>query len=471
MTQLASAPSRETTFGGHPRGLQTLFFTELWERWSYYGMRSLLVLYLTAAVAQGGLGMATSDATGIYGWYTSLAYFACLPGGFLADRFLGMRRSVLFGGVIIAAGHFCLALPQAAALYLGLGLIIIGTGFLKPNVSTMVGTLYEKNDPRRDGGFSIFYMGINLGAMIAPLACGFFAQSQSFLGFLQRHDIDPHLGWHFGFAAAGVGMVLGVIQFALGRRHFGPAVDGPARGTADGKAATSLGPSAAASAPKPAPEPLTRDDWTRLIAIGVLFFFTSLFWTGYEQAGSSFNLFADRLTDNRVLGHDIPSSWYQAINSTFIIAFAPIFAWLWVALGKREPSSPAKFAWGLFWQAMAVFVIAAGALIAVSSGSKVSPLWLVVVYLFSTWGELCLSPVGLSTVTKLAPPRFASLMMGVWFLSLSVGNRAAGWVAGYFTTGGSLPRVFLALGAVILGAAVLLVVVMKPIKKLMAGVH
>ena len=454
--EAVAAPPRETTFGGHPRGLQTLFFTELWERFSYYGMRSLLVLYLTAGIAQGGLGFDVPRATSIYGWYTSLVYFTCLPGGFLADRFLGQRRSVLIGGVVIAAGHFCLAFASFGLLYVGLGLIIVGTGFLKPNVSTMVGTLYGPDDHRRDGGFSIFYMGINLGAMIAPLVCGFLAQDPAFLGFLKARGIDPRLGWHFGFAAAGVGMVLGVIQFSLGKRHFGPAVEGPReRATVEKIDA-----------------PLTRDDWTRLLAIAVLFFFTSLFWTGYEQAGSSFNLFADRLVDNRVLGREFPSSWYQAVNSVFIVAFAPVFAWLWVRLGDREPSSPAKFSWGLFLQGLAVVVIALGASVAQQSGGKVGPWWLVVVYLLSTFGELCLSPVGLSTVTKLAPPRFASLMMGVWFLSLSLGNRAAGWVAGFFDPqSGSLPAVFGTLAAVCLVAALVLAVLTRPIKKLMAGVN
>jgi POT family proton-dependent oligopeptide transporter len=453
----ATGAARETTFGGHPRGLQTLFFTELWERFSYYGMRSLLVLYLTAAVGRGGLAMKVEDATAIYGWYTSLVYFTCLPGGFLADRWLGQRRSVLLGGIVIAAGHFSLAMASVPFLYLGLALIICGTGLLKPNVSTMVGTLYEKNDPRRDGGFSIFYMGINLGATISPLVCGYLAQHPSFLEFLKSRGVDPNAGWHFGFAAAGVGMVLGVIQFALGKRHFGPAVDGPRERPPEDQSKLN--------------EPFTREDWTRMAAIAVLFFFTTLFWTGYEQAGSSLNLFADRLTDNRILGREIPSSWYQAINAGFIIAFAPVFAWLWVRLGKREPSSPAKFAWGLFAQATGVLVIAAGALLAVRTGSKVSPMWLVVVYLFSTFGELCLSPVGLSTVTKLAPARVSSLMMGVWFLSLSLGNKCAGWVAGFFDTGGSLPRVFLTLALVMFAAAVALALLTRPIKKLMAGVH
>ncbi len=223
----AEEASRATTFGGHPRGLRTLFFTEMWERFSYYGMRALLVLYLTATAAEGGVGFSIEKATGIYGWYTMGVYLAALPGGWIADRFLGQRRSVLLGGVTIALGHFCLAVPTLAFLYLGLLLVIAGVGFLKPNISTMVGGLYRENDPRRDAGFSIFYMGINLGAMIAPLVCGFLAQSSLFRGFLERHGIDPRLGWHFGFAMAGFGMVFGLVQFALGQRDFGSNADGP----------------------------------------------------------------------------------------------------------------------------------------------------------------------------------------------------------------------------------------------------
>jgi proton-dependent oligopeptide transporter, POT family len=448
---------RATTFGGHPRGLRTLFFTEMWERFSYYGMRALLVLYLTAAVAQGGLSFPVERATSIYGWYTGLVYLSALPGGWLADRFLGQRRSVLIGGCIIAAGHFSLAVPTVAFLYLGLALIIVGVGFLKPNISTMVGGLYRENDARRDAGFSIFYMGINIGAMIAPLVCGFLAQSTVFLGFLERRGIDPRLGWHFGFAMAGFGMLFGVAQFAAGRRQFGANADGPRERPAAQQAEERA--------------PLSREDWMRMGAIAVLFVFSCVFWSSFEQAGSSLNLFADRLVDNRFFGHAFPSSWYQAVNSTFIILLAPVFAWLWVRLGPREPSSPAKFAWGLFWVGAGFVVVAAAAQVAQASGHRVSPWWMVVLYLFHTIGELCLSPVGLSTVTKLAPVRFAAFMMGVWFTSLAVGNRIGGWVAGHFDPNGSLPRLFLAVAAFAIGAAVLLALLTRPIKKLMAGVH
>ena len=458
VTTALAATAEETTFGGHPRGLRTLFFTEMWERFSYYGMRAILILYLTAAVAQGGLGFDTVHAGAVYGSYTSAVYLAALPGGYIADRFLGQRRSVLLGGVIIAMGHFSLALHSLPFFYLGLALIVAGTGFLKPNVSTMVGSLYGRGDPRRDAGFSIFYMGINLGGFIAPLVVGYLAQGLGFLDWLQRQGIDPRNGWHFGFAAAGIGMVLGVIQFAMGKRHFGAAVEGPREQTAAVREKSSA--------------PLTRDDWSRLGAIAVLFIFSALFWSAFEQAGSSLNLFADQMTRKEFFGIPFPSSWFQALNSFFIIAFAPFFAWLWLWLGRRnvEPSSPAKFAWGLFWVGAGFVVVAGGAVVAQKSGLA-APGFLVVVYLCHTFGELCLSPVGLSTVTKLAPARFASLMMGVWFFSLAVGNKVGGWVAGHFDPHGSLPGLFLTVAAFSIGAAIVLAFLLRPIKKLMAGVH
>jgi len=395
------------TFGGHPRALRTLFLTEMWERFSYYGMRALLMLYMVAPAADGGLGFSVAHAAVVYGWYTSLVYLSALPGGYLADAFLGQRRAVVLGGAVIAAGHFCLALPALPSFYGGLALIILGTGLLKPNVSTLVGGLYAPDDTRRDGGFSIFYMGINLGAMISPIACGYLAQSESFLGFLAAHGISPHLGWHFGFAAAGLGMLFGVGQFIFGLSNFGRVGEPP---PASGKSVSKLETPAAAP---PARAPLTRDDWTRIAAIVILFLFASLFWAAYEQAGSSLNLFADQLTDNRLFGHAYPSSWLQSVNSIFIIALAPVFGVIWVALGRFQPSSPAKFALGLLFVAVSFFIVAEGASLAHQSAARVSPAWLIFVYLFSTLGELCVSPIGLSVVTKLAPARFAASMMGV----------------------------------------------------------
>jgi len=454
---MGSAPGGgKTAFGGHPVGLRTLFFTEMWERFSYYGMRALLVLYMTAAVVDGGLGFKISDAAAIYGTYTMLVYLGSLPGGYIADRYLGQKLSVLLGGIVIAFGHFSLAFASLTTFYLGLALIILGTALLKPCISTMVGGLYGENDPRRDGGFSIYYMGINLGAMLAPLVCGFLAQSPYFLGYLKSHGIEPHLGWHFGFAAAGVGMTAGIIQFVIGRGNFAH-VRAPER--------TRMAQGGAVEAP------LTSQDWTRIGAIGILFCFATLFWAAFEQGGSSLNLFADRLTDNTIFGYAFPSSWFQSVNAVFIIVLAPLFGWLWVKLGKREPSSPAKFAWGLAWVGIGFVVIAAASAVAQKTGARVSPMWLVAVYFAHTLGELCLSPVGLSTVTKLAPIRIAALMMGVWFTSISLGSKFGGWIAGHFDPAGSLPTLFLYVAGFSLGAAVVLIFLIKPIRRLMAGVH
>ena len=476
-------PQGQTTFGGHPRALRTLFLTEMWERFSYYGMRAILMLYMVAPEANGGLGFTVLKAAGVYGWYTSLVYLTALPGGYLADTILGQRSAVILGGMVIALGHFCLAFPSLNSFYGGLALIVAGTGLLKPNASTLVGGLYGPGDTRRDAGFSIFYMGINLGAMISPIACGYLAQSSSFLGLLSAHGLNPHLGWHFGFAAAGLGMVFGVLQFIVGLKNFGevgsrPRVASSHLSDKPGNLSDKL--------PQPGAAPhsrLTLDDWTRLGAIFILFAFATFFWSAYEQAGSSLNLFADQLTNNSIgihwtlfgaavnFDYDFPSSWLQAVNSIFVIALAPAFAWLWVRLGKHEPSSPAKFTWGLVCVALSFFIVAGGALVAQRSGGRVSPWWLVSVYLFSTLGELCISPVGLSTVTKLAPARFASLMMGVWFLSLAAGNKLGGVIAGHYDPHGSLPFLFLSVALSALAAAAVLAVLLRPIRKLMAGVH
>jgi POT family proton-dependent oligopeptide transporter len=451
---------------GHPPGLSTLFFMEMWERFSYYGMRAILILYMVAAIEKGGLGLPTERAASIYGWYTALAYAAAIPGGWIADRLLGPYRSVLLGGAVIALGQFCLALHPLPFFFSGLALIVAGTGLLKPNVSTMVGSLYEENDVRRDAGFSIFYMGINLGALISPLICGWLGQ-----------EVD----WHYGFAAGGVGMSLGVAQYVLGRKRLQPGLQRL-------HAANPGGGSRSGSTPR---VPFTAVEWKRIGAVGILFFFSALFWAAFEQAGSSLNLFADRMTANVAFGLPFPSSWYQAVNSIFIIALAPAFGWLWLRLGRFEPSSPAKFAYGLVFVGLGFLLLvpassglvpASSGLVPASSGlvpaagiaappgRLVSPMWLVGVYLLHTIGELCLSPVGLSVVTKLAPPRIVGSMMGIWFLSLSLGNKIGGWIAGFFETL-PLPRLFGAVFLTTTAAAAILALMIRPIRKMMGGIH
>ncbi|HEY7187436.1 MAG TPA: peptide MFS transporter [Vicinamibacterales bacterium] len=435
-------------FFGHPRGLSTLFFTEMWERFSYYGMRAFLILYMVAPVASGGLGFADADAASIYGTYTGSAWGASILGGLVADRLLGQYRSVLIGGSIIALGHFTLAFRALPFFYTGLALIVLGTGLLKPNVSTLVGSLYERGDARRDAGFSIFYMGINLGAFIGPLIAGYLAQ---------------RVDWHVGFAAAGVGMTLGLVQYVVGRNRLKPALDRLAatpRPVAPVAARAQSTGSAGALG-------FTASEWKRIGAIVVFFIVAILFWGAYEQAGSTLNLFADRYTRLDMFGVSFPSSWFQSVPAIFVIIFAPIFAWLWLRLGPREPSVPAKLSLGLLFMALSFLVLVpAGAMAQSGEGVRVSPWWLIVSYMVSEFGELCLSPVGLSAVTKLAPVKIVGMMMGVWFLSNAFGNKLAGWAAGFFSTT-PLVTLFGTVTAVLLVTAFVMFVLVKPMRRLM----
>ncbi|MFN3322469.1 MAG: peptide MFS transporter [Bryobacteraceae bacterium] len=476
-------------FFGHPAGLSTLFFTELWERFSYYGMRALLILYMTASLADGGLAMDITTAGAIYGLYTSMVYMLSLPGGWIADRFLGQRRAVLYGGIVIALGHFSLALPGMSFFYLGLVLVVVGTGLLKPNISTMVGQLYEPGDQRRDAGFSIFYMGINIGAFIAPLACGYLGQ---------------RVDWHLGFGLAGVGMTLGLIQYVAGGRRLGDAGLRPVPPSSPEAGArqrrnlfTGVGVAVLAAAAL-AFLPLTAIDianvagvalmtivagffgwlifssgWTpverkRLMVATLLFVAASVFWCAFEQAGSTMNLFAQHRTETVLFGFDFPASWLQSVNAIFIILLAPVFAWLWVTMGRREPSSPAKFALGLVFLGVGFVILGVGA-VRSEAGEMVSPTWLIASFFFHTVGELCLSPVGLSAMTKLAPARVAGMMMGAWFLSNAVGNYVAGRLAGVYEAF-SPPTLFNAVAATAIVSGVILALFVRPITRLMSGV-
>ena len=451
MTTPDQSPDRTSAadtpgWAGHPRGLAILFFTEMWERFSYYGMRAFLILYMTSPSAAGGLGFSDADAASIYGTYTGSVWAAAIFGGLAADRFLGQFRSVWVGGVIIALGHFTLAFRALPFFYAGLVLIVVGTGLLKPNVSTLVGSLYEPGDVKRDAGFSIFYMGINLGAFLGPLVAGYLAQ---------------RVDWHAGFAAAGIGMSLGLAQYALGRRHLRSAIDriatAPRADPIRGVAADSLAG-------------FTATEWKRIGAVVIFFLFAAVFWGAYEQAGSTLNLFADRYTRLSVWGFSFPSSWFQSVPAVMVILLAPIFAALWVRLGDREPSSPAKFALGLLFAGLGfLLLVPAGFLVAAGGGARVSPWWLISSYFVQELGEMCLSPVGLSVVTKLAPVRIAGLMMEVWFLSNALGNKLAGWAAGFF---GALPlaTLFAAVAAVALVSAAILFLLIRPVRRLMGGV-
>lgn len=479
---------------GHPRGLTTLFFTEMWERFSYYGMRALLVLFMTLAVADGGLGFDDRKAAAIYGTYTMSVYLLGIVGGFLADNFIGARKAVLWGGVIIACGHYSMAVHSQFTFFLGLGLVAIGTGLLKPNISTMVGSLYPPEDQRRDAGFSIFYMGINIGALLAAIVCGFLAQDSRFAAFLSGMGLDPRSSWHWAFGAAGVGMTLGLatyIRRAATLAHIGHAPD-----ASQGRPWNRLGLVAIGSlaliglmiasdhyraivyalfalqiaaicffAFQSDPEK------KRIGAILIFFFAAQVFWAIFEQAGSSMTLFADRLTRNEVFGLEFPSSWWQSVNSAWVITLAPVFAWTWIRLGARQPSSPAKFALGLLFVALSfIWMIPAAKL---TAEGKVSPVWLLGLYFLQTTGEMCLSPVGLSTMTKLAPQRLLGMVMGIWFLAAALGNKLAGLLAGEFKSDSpqALADFFLNQALLVGGATLVLFLLVPWVKKLMGGVR
>jgi POT family proton-dependent oligopeptide transporter len=426
----------------------------MWERFSYYGMRAFLILYMTASVADGGLGFDVRSAGSIYGTYTGSVWLATIGGGIVADRLLGAYRSVLVGGIIIALGHFTLAFKALPFFYTGLTLIVIGTGLLKPNATTMLGSLYGEQDARRDAGFSIFYMGINIGAFIGPIIAGALAQK---------------VDWHAGFACAGVGMTIGLVQYVLSRDRLRPAAErAPAR-----PQGAAVGPVGSTSTPAERPGTLgfTATEWKRIAAVFVFFAFAALFWAAYEQAASTLSLFVDRHADRTILGWTVPSSWFVSIQAMFVILLAPIFAWLWVRLAPREPSTPAKFAIGLLFVGLSfVLLLPAGAMAQSAEGVMVSSWWLVGAYFLQVIGELCLSPVGNSVVTKLAPARVVGMMMGLWFLSIAAGNKMAGWIAGYSATV-PLTTLFGAVAGVTIGAAIILFLILRPVRRLMGGVH
>jgi POT family proton-dependent oligopeptide transporter len=477
----------DRSFFGHPRGLATLFLTEMWERFSYYGMRALLILFMTASPGIGGLGFPVPKAAAIYGLYTASVYLSGLPGGWIADRVLGLRGAVLTGGVLIALGHYSLIFHHLSFFYLGLALIVLGTGLLKSNISAIVGQLYASGDVRRDAGFSLFYLGINLGGFLSPLACGYLGQ---------------RVGWHWGFGLAAFGMTLAVIQFAMGRKNLGSAgvrtisrekqhraqrqllsalllcaVIGFAvfrtlkwvgtQITAEGLS-TSLGLLLILLSIVVFGWLFFGAGWTaserrRLIVILVLFVVSGLFWAIFEQAGSTLNLFAERNTNCVFLGYQFPASWFQSLGSFFIILLAPVFVWFWLSLGNRDPSSPRKFAAALVFAALGFAVL----ILPLASGvGRVSPWWLVLTYLLHTAGELCLSPVGLSAMTKLAPERAVGLIMGVWFLSTSAGNYLGSRFAGLYEAQ-PLTHLFTWIAMTALSGTVVLSLFVKRIERLM----
>jgi proton-dependent oligopeptide transporter, POT family len=494
------------TFFGHPRGLATLFLTEMWERFTFYGMRAVLILFLVATVASGGLGLDDKTAAAIYGLYNAGVYLAALPGGWVADRLIGAQRAVMLGGLAITAGNLLLAISTTpGGFYIGLVVIIIGVGLLKPNVSAIVAGLYPEGGARLDSAFTIFYIGINIGGALGPLIIPL---------------AQIYFGLRAGFGVGAFFMILGVLQFYFTRKYLGdsgvhPAPIHAAGGSKSlvprskewmrlwiGVAVLILGLTAVNFGWIPVNPlnlaqgaayiiggtgvlyfayyflfaDLNLEERKRGVVLLVLFCGCALFFSGFEQAGSSMNLFAERYTDRTIgwLHFVIPTGWFQSFNSIFIVLFAPFFAWIWIALARRNlnPSAPAKFAVGVILMGSGFLVMAAAATI-VAHGSQVLPYWLIMTYLFHTFGELCLSPVGLSYYTKLAPKRFVGQMMGMWFLATSLGNLVAGLIAGEFDANNvaAMPGQYMHIVYFSVGVGAVLLVLSRPLKKLMGGVQ
>lgn len=390
----------------HPRGLYTLAFTEIWERFSFYGMRALLILYLLDKVT--GLGLPLAQATALYGTYTGMVYVTPLIGGYLADRFLGKMPSVFLGGILMALGHFALIFEHIGFFYAGLGLLAMGNGFFKPTISAMVGELYPHNSPIKDAGYTLFYMGINAGALLGALICGYLAQV---------------FGWHWGFGAAGIGMLAGLLQLWFGRKNVLPHKD-----VVKSKEIAEKTPAS----------PLTAKQWQHLLLIGIMAFFFMCFFMAFEQGGSSLNIFADQHMNRTLFGFVIPAAWFQSLNPLFIFILGPVLSWLWkrLAVLNREPSVPAKYAWGLFLLGCGFLIMAIGSscTAASNSGLLASMAWLVLYYFFSTLGELLIAPVGLAMVSNLSPARYVGLLMGGWLFAMGIANKAAGVLAGFMDT-------------------------------------
>jgi POT family proton-dependent oligopeptide transporter len=475
----------------------------MWERFSYYGMRALLVLFMVDAVESGGLGFSDATATAIYGLYTAAVYLVALPGGWIADRIIGAQKAVWFGGIVIMLGHFVLAIPSVHSFFLGLVLVVLGTGLLKPNISAIVADLYPEGGARRDAGFTIFYMGINVGAALGPLVCS---------------ALGENFNWHYGFAAAGFGMLLGLIQFRFTAKHLGDSGLNPIAHTKGEKISpdvhrkhlravwisvaaialvVALGLTGGISF-----DPVLMARWSTAVILGmagvyfaymflfagldrqekertfvilVLFLAVAVFWSGFEQAGSTLNLFASRYTDRVIdaFSYEVPAGWFQSFNAVFIIVFAPMFASLWVALARRnlDPSIPIKFALGLIILGLGFSVMIFAARL-IADGGLAAPTWLITTYLLHTFGELCISPVGLSSVTKLAPKRFVGQMMGIWFLGASLGNLIAGLAAGRFNADAvnQMPDLYLQIVTITIGSGLLLLIFSRPIRRMIGDI-
>jgi len=443
--QGAADSMNEKTLFGHPLGLYVLFFTELWERFSYYGMRAILVLYLVEQTtsANPGLGWGRGDALALYGWYTMLVYVMAIPGGILADRVLGQKKAVLYGAILLVIGHSVLAVQALWAFYTGLAFIIAGVGMLKPNISTMVGGLYRQGDIRRDKGFTIFYIGINTGAFLASLIVG---------------TVGEKLGWHYGFGLAGIGMFVGLLVYLFGQkylRHVG----------------NFMGSSQSAKERETYNRPLTQVEKDRIKVIVISFLLVVVFWGAFEQAGGLMNLYAKEKTNRMLLGFEIPASWFQSLNPLFIMIFGTIVANYWAKrkLRGKLASSLFKMIVGLIIMGTGFFYMTAAAMQYQSAGTS-AMYWLVLAYLFHTIGELCLSPVALSYVTKLAPAKYGSIMMGLYFAVTGLGSKVAGLLGEWSESLGDL-TIFTGIAVFSVGLGLLMLLVRRPIERLTHGVE
>ncbi|MBL0709402.1 MAG: peptide MFS transporter [Colwellia sp.] len=442
----------EGTILGHPKGLFLLFGTEMWERFGYYGMRALLVLYLVASVQDGGFGWTSAEALSLYGTFTMAVYLTPVIGGWLADNYIGQRKAIIIGGIIFSLGYFTLGIPKSMIVgmeenvfYIGLTLIIIGNGLFKANVSSLVGDLYDEGDHRRDGAFTIFYMGINLGAFLAPITVGV---------------LGEQVNWHYGFILAGCGMVIGLImQLTLANKYLGDIGVQPSakrsKGTTNAHA------------------PLTSIDIDRMKVILIMSMFSVIFWAGFEQAGGLFTIYASDFTDRTIFGFEVAASSFQSLNALFIIMLAPVVASVWVNMGFKEPTSPKKFALAMVFLALGFFVMLWATMVQGGDVTvKVSMLFLVFAYLFHTLGELCLSPIGLSMVTKLAPLKFTSVLMGIWFLFTALSNKLAGFIGSFVGKGQEMvdnaANIFMAVGV---AALITGVIIFLSAGKLVAWMH
>ncbi len=500
MEATIAKPVSTATLFGHPMGLFVLFFTEMWERFSYYGMRAILLLFLIDNV-RGGMGLNEAEGAAIYGIYTASVYLLSLPGGWIADNILGQRKSIVYGGVIIMLGHIILAIPSGPGLfYAGLCTVAMGTGMLKPNISSIVGELYPEGGARKDAAFSIFYMGINLGSLLGISLVGFLGQ---------------RVGWHYGFGAAAIAMALGIVTFqTFGQRYLGEHGKYVARTTTnDGKSSggnrslllflavlvalmatlqltgvldltTALGLAKAMGAIISmvalgyfvyilTAGGLDAVEKKRVVVLFVFFLASAMFWAGNEQQGSSLQIFADRFTDLNVFGWPMPSSWFQNLNPAFVLSLSPVLAMLWIFLANRNInfSVPAKFATSLILLGLAYVVMVFASKLALT-GMRISPVYLASTYLFFTLGELFLSPVGLSAFSKLSPKRYTSQLMGIWFVGTSLGNLIAGLFAGGFDEKNvhQMPQMFQSVAYFGLGAGFLMLLFAKPLQKWMGGI-